>query len=67
MSQSNNIPYQVQQIIDGMLNTRDNVYVRGNYRMRLNELKISIEQAIRKYDQEVILSDGLRKPKKRVS
>jgi hypothetical protein len=67
MNKPNNVPYQVQQIIEGLLNTRDNVYVRGNYRMRLDEIKLVIEQAIKKYDNELILSEGLKKPKKKVS
>jgi hypothetical protein len=67
MNKPNNVPYQVQQIIEGLLNTRDNVYVRGNYRMRLDEIKLAIEQAIKKYDNELILSEGLKKPKKKVS
>ena len=67
MNRSNNIPFQVQQIIDGMLNTNDNVHIRLNYKMRLNELKIIIEQAIKKYDNEVLLSDGIKKSKKKAS
>jgi hypothetical protein len=67
MNRSNNIPFQVQQIIDGMLNTKDNVHIRLNYKMRLNELKIIIEQAIKKYDNEVLLSDGIKKSKKKAS
>jgi hypothetical protein len=67
MNRSSNIPFQVQQIIDGMLNTKDNVHIRLNYKMRLNELKIIIEQAIKKYDNEVLLSDGIKKSKKKAS
>jgi len=65
MNRSSNIPFQVQQIIDGMLNTKDNVHIRLNYKMRLNELKIIIEQAIKKYDNEVLLSDGIKKSKRK--
>ena len=66
MNKPNNVPYQVQQIIEGLLNPRDNLYVRGNYRMRLDEIKIAIEQAMRKYDNEVMLSEGIKKSKKKV-
>ena len=66
MNKSNNVPYQVQQIIEGLLNSKDNVYVRGNYRMRLDEIKMVIEQAMRKYDNELLLSEGIKKSKKKV-
>ena len=67
MNKPNNVPYQVQQIIEGLLNSKDNVYVRGNYRMRLDEIKMVIEQAMRKYDNELLLSEGIKKSKKKVS
>ena len=66
MNKPNNVPYQVQQIIEGLLNSKDNVYVRGNYRMRLDEIKMVIEQAMRKYDNELLLSEGIKKSKKKV-
>lgn len=59
-----NVPYQLQQIIDSMLNSKDNVYIRGNYRMRLDTIKSEIDKAIRKYDHEVHMAD-MSKGKKR--
>jgi hypothetical protein len=61
-----NIPYQVQQIIGDMLNEKDNVHIRGNYRLRLTEINIAIDAAIKKYDTELMLKEGKR-PTKRVS
>ena len=58
MSTNPNVPFQVQSIIDGLLNERDNLYVRNNYRMRLNEIKLAIETAMRRYDNEVALQEG---------
>jgi Fic family protein len=54
---NNNVPFQVQNIIDSMLNGKDNVYVRGNYRSRLDIIRSEIDKAIKKYDNEVFLSD----------
>lgn len=60
-----NVPFQVQQIIDGMLNTKDNVYIRANYRNRLDTLRSEIDKAIRKYDNELYLADMGKSKKKR--
>lgn len=60
-----NIPFQVQQIIDGMLNAKDNVYIRANYRNRLDTLRSEIDKAIRKYDNELYMADMGKSKKKR--
>lgn len=51
------IPFQVQHLIDSMLNPKDNVYVRGNYRNRLDTIQTTINAAIKKYDSEVYVAD----------
>lgn len=58
-----NVPFQIQNLIDSLLNKKDNVYIRGNYRARLDEINREISKAIRKYDDELYLSDS--KGKKR--
>lgn len=60
-----NVPYQIQQLIDSMLNSKENVYLRGNYRYRLNEIRTAIDIGIRKYDNEVMTSDASRTKRKR--
>lgn len=65
MSNNSNVPFQLQQIIDGMLNNKDNVYVRGNYRNRLDSIRSEIEKAIRKYDNELHMADIGKAKKKR--
>jgi Fic family protein len=52
-----NIPFQIQNIMDSMLNPKENIYVRGNYRSRLDLIRSEITAAIAKYDQEVIAAD----------
>jgi len=64
MSENINVPYQVQQIIQGLLNSRDSVHLRGNYRMRLAVIRDEIDKAIRKYDNEVILAEASKKRNK---
>ena len=57
-SNNNMVPFQVQNIIDNMLNPRDNVHLRGNYRFRLESIRAAVETAIRKYDNEVLLTNS---------
>jgi hypothetical protein len=58
---SHQIPYQVQSMLDGLLNKKDNVHVRSNYRMRLDTIRREIDDAIRSYDNEVAVKDNRRK------
>ena len=62
MSSNDNVPFQVQSIIDGMLNTRDNVHLRGNYRIRLATIQAAIDKALNTYDQELAIT-SMRKNK----
>ena len=62
---NNMIPFQVQSIIDNMLNQKDNVHLRGNYRFRLESIRAAIDTAIRKYDNESFLATSTEKSKKK--
>ena len=57
------VPYQVQSLIDGMMNPKDNVHLRGNFRFRLDEIRTIIDKAIKKYDAEVAFIDNKVKKK----
>lgn len=56
-----NVPFQVQHLIDSMLNSRDNVYLRGNFRSRLDYIREQINTAVKKYDNEVLLANASNK------
>jgi len=60
-----NIPYQVATIIESLNNNKENVHLRGNYRMRLALIRDEIDKAIRRYDNEVLLADASKGRKKR--
>lgn len=64
MERESNIPFQVQHLIREMLNRDDNVYVRGNYRMRLDEIRRELDKAIRKYDDEVNMANMGKKKRR---
>lgn len=51
------LPFQVQHLIDQMLNKKDDVYVRGNFRSRLDQIRMVLNEAIKKYDNELMLSN----------
>lgn len=54
-------PYQVQELIKSMLQGKENVYLRGNYRLRLDEIREVINSAIKKYDAEIASLETKRK------
>jgi hypothetical protein len=60
-----NIPFQVQNLIESIGNKKENVYLRGNYRLRLNEIKIAVEKAMKTYDEEVFAADMNARRKKK--
>jgi hypothetical protein len=55
-----NIPFQVESIINSLLNQKENVHLRGNYRTRLEDIRLAAEAAIKKYDRELFTSKGKR-------
>lgn len=59
------VPFQLQQIIDNMLNTKDNVYLRVNYKNRLEVIKTELEKALSKFNKELNAADNSLKDKKR--
>lgn len=56
--ENNMVPFQVQNVIDNMLNKKENVHLRGNYRFRLESIRAAIDSAIKQYDNEAFLSNS---------
>jgi len=50
------LPFQVQSLIDSLLNKKEPTHIRNNYRMRLFDISSAIEQSIKEFDNEMILS-----------
>lgn len=61
----NLVPHQVQQLITDLLNKRDAVHLRGNYRLRLVAIRDAIDKAVAKYDTEVAFAEVSKTSKKR--
>jgi hypothetical protein len=61
MSKDANIPFQVENIINSMLNPSENIHIRGNYRSRLDIIRTEINKAITKYDHELLMANHRKK------
>jgi len=58
---SNEVPFQVEHIINSLLNQKENVHLRQNYRQRLVSIKEAIDKSIKKYDNELYMSNTRKK------
>jgi hypothetical protein len=54
--ESHNIPFQVQNLIDQMMNKQEKSHIRDNYRMRLESIRDSIDTSLRKYKNDDALT-----------
>ena len=53
---NNEVPFQIEHLINSMLNKNENVHIRGNYRQRLETIKEAIDKAVKKYDNEAYIT-----------
>jgi len=58
------IPHQVEKLVSDLLNSKDHVHLRGNYRLRLDAINAYISAAIKKYDREVEMAKHFKPSKK---
>lgn len=57
-----NIPFQVEHLIQNMMNKGERSHIRENYRARLKAIRDGVDAAIRKYDNEVMMNNsGVKK------
>lgn len=59
------LPFQIQNLIQQMLNKNDDVYIRINYKNRLDQIQEEIASAIKKYDNELFLARTSNKKKRK--
>lgn len=65
MKQPIDIPFQIEAIIRQMLDKNENVYIRGNFRTRLEGIREAINQSIKKYDNELLVTNTTGSKKKK--
>jgi hypothetical protein len=56
--ESQDMPFQVQYIINSMLDKKDKTHIRDNYRIRLISIRDKIDEALRSYDTETMREDN---------
>ena len=63
MKESLNLPVQVEALIRNLLNSKENIHIRNNYRQSLDAIRVEAEKAIRKFDNEYATVNMERKRK----
>jgi metal-responsive CopG/Arc/MetJ family transcriptional regulator len=58
---NNEVPFQIEHLITNLLNQKENVYIRQNYRARLESIRDAIDKSLRKYDNELNTSNNRKK------
>jgi hypothetical protein len=59
--ESHNIPFQVQSLIESMMNKQESQHIRDNYRMRLESIRDSIDASLRKFKNDDMMKQVNRK------
>lgn len=59
--ETQNIPFQVENLIKNMMDKNERQHIRYNYRVRLEHIKSVIEQSIRKYDADAMMQNSGKK------
>lgn len=59
--ESHNIPFQVQNLIDSMMNKQEKSHIRDNYCMRLESIRDSIDMSLKKYKNEDMMFNMKKK------
>lgn len=58
---NNEVPFQIEHLINSLLNQKENVHIRQNYRNRLVTIKEAIDKSLKKYDNELYISNARKK------
>ena len=58
------LPFQVENLINQMLDKKENVHIRGNYRLRLEVIRDAINKSLKRYDEEMFMGSPSVKRKK---
>jgi metal-responsive CopG/Arc/MetJ family transcriptional regulator len=58
---NNEVPFQIEHLINSLLNQKENVHIRQNYRNRLETIKDAIDKSLKKYDNELYMTNTKKK------
>lgn len=59
--QNDNIPFQIQTLIESLMNKNDSIHIRGNYRNRLVYIRDAINKSVKQFDDEQFLQSPRKK------
>lgn len=48
------LPHQIQTLIESLLDKRESVYIRANYRNRVVAIQRAVNEALEKFDSEYV-------------
>lgn len=55
------IPFQIEHLVNSLLNAKESVHLRQNYRQRLVNIQEVLDKAIKKYDNELFMANSRKK------
>jgi hypothetical protein len=58
---NNEVPFQIEHLINNLLNQKESVHIRQNYRQRLETIRDTIEKSVRKFDNELYVANTKKK------
>ena len=58
---NNEVPFQIEHLINSLLNKNESVYIRQNYRQRLETIRETIEKSVKKFDDELYVANTKKK------
>ena len=61
---SNEVPFQIEHLINSLLNKKESVHLRQNYRQRLVSIQEALDKAVKKYDNELYAANTQGKKKR---
>lgn len=61
---NNEVPFQIEHLINSLLNKNESVYIRQNYRQRLDSIREAIDKSVKKFDNELYMSNTQGKKKR---
>lgn len=59
--ESHNIPFQVESLIQNMLDKSERQHVRENYRVRLESIRDAIDSSLRKYKNDDMMQAQIKR------
>ena len=60
-NETHNIPFQIENLIQNMMDKSEREHVRENYRMRLESIRDAIDASLKKYKNDSYMNVPVKK------